>query len=220
MTGIVLMHGWGFGPATWQGWLSAFGNRPVAVLDAGYHGPASLVLPPNPCGWLGVGHSQGFARLAAMPESWRGLVGLGAFLHFCPVPGRTEGTPPETLDAMLARLDSDPADVLSRFRRRCGVKDTGAIPPFSPDGQERLRNDLAALKALDLADVPACPTLLLHAQDDRIAPVALAREAAARIPGARLRELASGGHALPMTKTEECLALVLEFVLEFVNDVA
>ncbi len=212
MTGIVLMHGWGLGPATWQGWLASFADRPVAVLDAGYFGPAALTVPHNPDGWIGIGHSQGFARLAAMNLPWRALVGIGAFLHFCPIPGHANGTPPDMLQAMLDRLESVPADVLSRFRRRCGLREAGATPAPAGEGLERLRADLAELMAQNLCATPACPTLLLHAADDRIAPVALAREAVARIPGAGLRERSSGGHALPMTRPGDCLALVQEFL--------
>lgn len=215
MTGVVLLHGWGLGPSTWDAWLPALGGAPVALLDAGYFGPPRLDLPPGADGWVGVGHSQGFARLAAMDIPWRGLVGLGAFLHFRPVPAHPAGTPPETLDAMLARLDENPpngaADVLTRFRRRCGLKDF-PVPALAQEGLDRLRADLAALRDLDLAATPACPTLLLHAADDRIAPVELGREAAARTPGARLVELDSGGHALPVTRADQCLPHVLEFV--------
>lgn len=210
MTGIVLMHGWGLGPATWNGWLAALADRPVAVLDAGYAGPRSLRLPDNADGWIGIGHSQGFARLAAMAEPWRALVGVSAFLHFCPVQDSTEGTPPEVLDAMLARLETDPSDVLARFLRRCGIKDAGMPSPATD--LERLRADLADLRGQDLRTPPPCPTLLLHAADDRIAPVSLGREAAARIPGARLAELPSGGHALPLTRPGDCLALVQEYL--------
>lgn len=212
MTGIVLMHGWGLGPATWRDWLASFGGRPVGLLDAGYSGPVQLTVPANPDGWIGIGHSQGFARLAAMAVPWRALIGIGAFLHFCPAPGHPDGTPTDMLDAMLERLEADPADVLSRFRRRCGVKHAEMLPAPTGDGLGRLRADLAALRGLDLPSTPACPTLLLHAADDRIAPVALAHEAAGRIPGARLVELPSGGHALPVTRPADCLALVQEFL--------
>lgn len=239
MTGLVFLHGWGLGPATWAAWptllATALGPGPLVLLDAGYFGPPSpdlpspdlpglnlpgLNLPHNPDGWVGVGHSLGFARLAELPISWRGLIGLGAFLHFCPTPAHSSGTPPEVLDAMLARLDQASAsgeplgalDVLARFHRRCGLKDF-TTPPPDAGGLARLRADLLALRDLDLApERIACPTLLLHAADDRIAPLALGREAAERIPGARLAVLDSGGHALPVTQPASCLVPVQEFL--------
>lgn len=212
MTGLVLLHGWGFGPDAWTQWANAFQGRPLVLLDAGYFGPEHLDLPPNPDGWVGVGHSLGFARLLAMNVPWRGLLGLGSFLRFCSASENGAGTPAATLDAMSARLDIDPVDVLARFLRRSGLK---GLRPAAPDadGLARLRRDLAALRGLDLpapANVP--PVLLLHAEDDRIAPLALAREAHVRLPGSRLHVFETGGHGLPFTRTAACLALAREFL--------
>jgi len=216
MTGLVFLHGWGFGPEIWGRWAEAFPNRPVALLNAGYFGPLQLSLPANPDGWVGVGHSQGFAQLLSMNVQWRGLMGLGAFLRFCPGPGRGSGAPAEVLDAMLARLDTDPADVLTRFLRRCGLKGRPSAPP-GPDGLARLRRDLHALRGLDLCAKSALlasrlPVLLLHAADDRIAPVALAHEANELLPGSQLQVFDSGAHALPVTRLDDCLALAKEFL--------
>lgn len=212
MTGLALLHGWGFGPEVWSAWAQAFPERPVALLDAGYFGPQRLELPHNPEGWVGIGHSLGFARLLAMDVPWRGLIGLGAFLHFCTAQGQHNGTPPQTLDAMLARLESDPQDVLTRFLRRCGL--AGQRPAqLDAQGCERLRQDLILLRELNLApqaNLP--PVLLLHAADDRIAPLALAKEALPLLPGARLRVFITGGHGLPQTRSADCLALTREFL--------
>lgn len=216
MTGLVFLHGWGFGPEVWSRWAEAFPNRPVALLDAGYFGPRRMTLPANPDGWVGVGHSLGFAHLLSLDVQWRGLIGLNAFLRFCPGPGRDSGTSAEVLDAMLARLDTAPADVLSRFLRRCGLKGQPASLP-GPDGLARLRQDLLTLRGLNLgatlASLPLVPpVLLLHAEDDHIAPVELAREAQGMLPGARLHVFESGAHALPVTRPDECLALAREFL--------
>ena len=212
MMGIALLHGWGLGPTAWSGWAEAFPERPVALLDAGYFGPRQLCLPHNAEGWLGIGHSLGFAQLLGMNQPWRGLIGLGAFLRFCSGPGQPMGTPPETLDAMTARLDVDPQDVLTRFLRRCGLKGQQVKGP-GPEGLTRLKDDLGILRGLDVLTPPQTPpTLLLHAQDDRIAPLPLAEEARQRLPGARLHVFPTGGHALPQTRTEDSLALCREFL--------
>lgn len=214
MIGIALLHGWGFGPDVWETWGPAFARRPVAVLDAGYFGPQRLTLPPNPDGWVGIGHSLGFARLLSMDEPWKGLVGFGAFLRFCSAQGNdghNAGTPHETLDAMIDRLDADPADVLARFLRRCGLRGHAPATPTS-DGLARLRQDLLLLRGLHLSAPAALPpSLLLHAGDDRIAPLALAQEAHAALPGSRLEVFETGGHALPFTRKAACLPLVQEF---------
>jgi len=212
MTGLVFLHGWGFGASTWDRWLADFGSRPLHCLDAGYYGPANLSLPENPNGWIGIGHSLGFARLAQFPIRWKALVGLGAFLHFCPTAQFPTGTPAATLDSMTARLDISACDVLARFQKRCGLKIATAPSP-TPEGLTRLRTDLLALRDLDMAPL-ACPTLLLHAKDDRIAPVVLAEEAHKRTPGARLTVLETGGHALHLIQHEFCAQQVREFLHE------
>ncbi|MHC1751729.1 alpha/beta fold hydrolase [Humidesulfovibrio sp.] len=212
MTGLALLHGWGFGPEAWSAWAQAFPERPVVLLNAGYFGPQRLQLQHNPHGWVGIGHSLGFARLLTMDVPWRGLIGLGAFLRFCVAPGQDSGTPPQTLDAMLARLESDPQDVLTRFLRRCGL---AGQRPAQPDatGCERLRQDLTLLRGLNLGpQATPPPVLLLHAADDRIAPLALAEEARTLLPGARLRVFITGGHALPQTRSADCLGLTREFL--------
>ncbi len=226
MTGLVFLHGWGYGPQTWDSLVAALRPAPVIVLDAGYFGPPDLpsslperlkdILPANPDGWLGVGHSLGFARLLQMDVSWRGLVGIGGFLRFCQKSGQSTGTSTDMLDAMLARLDTAPQDVLARFHKRCGHRVT-PLPLPSAASLERLRADLELLRDLDLSPDLArprrpVPTLLLHAQDDRIVPTALAEEAQALLPGSRLTLLTTGGHALPMTRPHDCQRLVREFL--------
>jgi pimeloyl-[acyl-carrier protein] methyl ester esterase len=212
-TGLAFLHGWGYGPETWEQWAAAFPGRPVALLDMGYFGPQRLELPHSPGGWLGVGHSQGFVRLLGLPVPWRGLVGFGGFLRFCTRPGKPGGTPPETIDAMTARLDTAAGDVLNRFLRRCDHK--GACPP-PPEGEglQRLREGLLYLRGLDLTPGPVGlpPILLLHAANDRIVSPLLAREAQDRLPGAGLQLLDDGGHALPFTRVDQCLPPVREFL--------
>ena len=212
MTGLVFLHGWGFGASTWGRWLADFSSRTHHCLDTGYYGPANLLLPDNPDGWIGIGHSFGFARLTQFPLRWKALVGLGAFLHFCPTVQFPVGTPAPILDAMTERLDISAGDVLARFQKRCGLKEATAPSP-TPEGLTRLRTDLLALRDLDMAP-PACPTLFLHAKDDRIAPVVLADEAHRRTPVARLEVLETGGHALHLTQHDFCVQHVREFLHE------
>ncbi len=65
-------------------------------------------------------------------------------------------------------------------------------------------NDLAVIRAL--LELPpgaiTAPALVIHAQDDKMVPVAHARHAASRIPGARLCVFADGGHGLFHHETE------------------
>jgi len=214
MTGLVFLHGWGYGTETWDEWIGGFGEAPVVVLNVGYFGTRRMDLPTNPDGWIGVGHSLGFARLLEMDVPWRGLVGLSGLLRFCQKPGKTTGTPPQVVDAMIHRFDEKPEDVLSRFHRRCGRAEACVGMPMA-GGLARLRADLEHLRDLDLIpDKGPVPTLLMHAEDDHIVPPDLAREAQSLLPGSRLELLNSGGHALPMTRTQDCLRLLQGFVTE------
>lgn len=214
--GLVFLHGWGYGPETWDALARSLAPAPTALLNAGYFGPPLLSLPDglpqDPEGWVGVGHSLGFARLLEMGLPVRGLVGIGGFLRFCRQPGKAAGTPADTLDAMLSRLDAAPEDVLARFRRRCGHRGS-SLDHLDAHGLARLRADLLRLRGLDLpAPGKRIPTLLIHAQDDRIVPLDLAREALALLPNSRLELLPDGGHALPLTRSADCQRLIQEFL--------
>jgi len=222
MTGLVFLHGWGYGPCVWDAWTEAFADRPTLQLDAGYFGPERMdlgaLLPANADGWIGVGHSFGFAKLLSCNIPWRGLVGFGAFLRFCAKPGQNTGTPPELLDAMLVRLDVAPDEVLRRFTKRCGQQSPETATQDA-SGLRRLREDLLRLRDLDMQPLDslplpqkAPPILLLHAEDDRIVPLALAREAQSALHGSQLEVFKAGGHALPFTRTADCLPRVREFI--------
>jgi len=58
------------------------------------------------------------------------------------------------------------------------------------------------------------PTLVLAAAEDVLTPVALSREIAAAIPGARLQVLPHGNHAVQIEQPEAFNAAVLDFLAE------
>jgi aminoacrylate hydrolase len=74
---------------------------------------------------------------------------------------------------------------------------------------------LSAVMSHDLrSDVHriAARTLVLGADDDQLTPPGFQRELAARIPGAELEVLASGGHFFPVTRAADFAARVLRFL--------
>jgi len=61
------------------------------------------------------------------------------------------------------------------------------------------------------------PTLLIHGDDDRLAPIAIARYLATTIPGATLEEFPGGSHMLPVTHSAELADQIVRFSLSQVS---
>lgn len=175
--GFVLHPGWGFPADALAPWAEALARRwpgaPVRLQDRGhFRGDSGTASPPAPgpgIGWIGIGHSFGHAVLRQSGTPWRGLVALHGFTRFCRRPGRPQGTPPRLIDAMRARLKTEPQAVLQDFHRLCG--DAQRLPPAEPD-LERLDADLLALRELDLPPADA-PLLVLASRGDAVVPPAL-----------------------------------------------
>jgi pimeloyl-ACP methyl ester carboxylesterase len=55
------------------------------------------------------------------------------------------------------------------------------------------------------------PTLILHGDDDRLAPVAIGRYLDEVIPGSKLIETPGGSHMIPVTHAEELADAIIAF---------
>jgi pimeloyl-ACP methyl ester carboxylesterase len=55
------------------------------------------------------------------------------------------------------------------------------------------------------------PSLLLHGDDDRLAPIGISRYLASRIPGATLVEFPKGSHMLPVTHADQLAQQIFRF---------
>ncbi len=80
---------------------------------------------------------------------------------------------------------------------------------------ERIDMLLNYQRAAELGTI-AQPTLIVAAPDDQIVPISHAQDLARRIPHARLVELA-GGHFVPITRSADYAAVVLEFLRNHVQ---
>ena len=110
-----------------------------------------------------------------------------------------------TVEQMLARLEREPAALLTDFYARCGVPlDSRWTEAIDADG---LRRDLQLLQesVLELAAIPAAAqVLILHGSRDRVVPVERAEELRELLPNSALAIVAEAGHALPLTHVRAC----------------
>ena len=86
----------------------------------------------------------------------------------------------------------------------------------------RLLDSRGEMDVSDYLDRVACPTLVLHARDDGVAPLSEGRFLAQNIPGAELRILDSENHILQKDEPAwaEACATILEFIGQTVSDAA
>lgn len=194
---LLLLHGWGFDAALWDGLVAALPGWPVLRGDLGYFGArAQLGLPQGPA--LAVGHSLGAMLLArALPGV--PLVAINGFDRFC----GPQAVAPRVLARMRSRFADDPQGVLNDFRTRCG-----AVPAAQECDRAALAEGLAALADENPPPPHAAPVLALHGGQDPILPAAL-RQAA--FPGAARMELAGHGHLLPLSAPQWCAAQIRGF---------
>jgi len=214
MPGFVLCHGWGYDAASLAPLAAElrarFPAHELLMHDLGLFGAArdaiGAAAARDDGGWIGVGHSYGFVLLAgAAAPRWRGLVAINGFLRFCRAPGRRTGASPRAVDAMLARLEIDPAGCLADFRARCGL--AGAAPTGAPDLAALIAH-LRRLRDCDLA-APEAPLLAIAADADAIVTPDHAR---AQFGTGQDLLMLAGDHLLPATAPAICADAIARFV--------
>ena len=85
----------------------------------------------------------------------------------------------------------------------------------SPQNAVRFLEAFARIDVAAIAPQVRCPTLILHARDDRRVPLESARDFAALIPGSRLVPLPSSNHIL--THDEPAWPMFLAEVFRFLD---
>jgi pimeloyl-[acyl-carrier protein] methyl ester esterase len=199
---LLLIHGWGFGPAFWDAFRRALPDLPTLVADLGYFGPAMLPVARDPV--VVIGHSTGaLLALRHAPVRCAALVAINGFDHFVALEGAA-GIAPRLLDRMISRLPEDPRGTIADFRRRCG--DTSRF------GRPRLvvlEEHLQLLRTADERERSAQWTPpLLHLSGDRdpILPLELRAQAFAGAPRRVHISHPEAGHLLPVTHPDWCAA--------------
>lgn len=168
------------GPAVWLGDAAALLER--------------LGLSGLPVVGLGAGGALAVALAARRPDLVGRLVLCGAALRPDPLSEVEAGgwgdAQSAGLAAFAARMQPD-----GGAARRAGWARAQALAATAA-GAGALARAMAALDPVAEAARVACPALVIHAAGDRVVPVAVARDVARRIAGARFVALDSANHVL------------------------
>ncbi|MBN1420941.1 MAG: alpha/beta fold hydrolase [Planctomycetes bacterium] len=230
---VVLVHGWGFGPAVWP---RTFVNTIAARFDV-VRADLTRVPPAaypdeilSSCGEDGaalMGWSLGalacVEAVLAAPARVRALAIVGGTARFLRGPDHEGGQTPAALRALRVRLARDPDATLRGFARdMLAPSERDALPEGALDAAvwpDPLRlaeglDYLATTDLLDHLDRIRIPALVVHGSEDAICPPAGARETARRLPHADLRILVGAGHAPFLTRPHD----VAEAIVAFLSD--
>lgn len=205
MKTLAFVHGWGFDAHFWRPVADRLPDFARVFVDLGFRGEP---LRPGANAPIVVGHSMGFAwALAAFPKPWSGAVAVNGFARFTRAQDFIAGTPPRSLERMIARFATHPAEVTRDFLERCGVDapDTETIRPAPL--AEALKwlgecDERATLAGLD------CPVMALAGTHDAIVSKAMSLDS---FPPACLTLVEGAGHLLPWTHPDWVAAQIRQF---------
>lgn len=195
---LLLLHGWGYDAAIWDGVRAALPEFSAVAWDRGYFGPASALAIDGPV--LAIGHSLGALLLAeAETPHCIGLIAINGFDRFT----GDDAVQPRVMERMRKRFAEAPAEVLRDFRARIGSE-----APTATIDAAMLAADLARLAEVDARDVARPPTLVLHGAADPLLPppmrgAVFANAVRESFPGA--------GHLLPLTHAGWCADRIRAF---------
>lgn len=198
-------------------------RQPAAALARRIEGGAEDSAPAVLLGWS-LGALIALETALRAPHLVAGVVLLGATARFCRAPGYPSGMPARLVEAMIARLASEPGAVVADFCARMfapeAVDETAlrdlaetAVRP----GPAALAGGLRHLLAADCRDaLPglSAPALIVHGAEDRIIPPAAAAYLGERVPRGSLAVIDGAGHALPYRRPGEIVALARPFLRE------
>ncbi|MCL2161934.1 MAG: alpha/beta fold hydrolase [Betaproteobacteria bacterium] len=236
-TSLFFLHGWAMTPAVWQPLIAAIGafethtpalpghdgNIPFAAPALAAWADAlapALPLKATVIGWsLGALLALELARIH--PDRVERLILLGATPRFVSTPDWPHGLDAATVSSFTDGYIGQPTQTLRRFltlqtlgetsRRQLlpqleavAVPHTGVPLPALVDGLKILTgSDLRP----QLAEIRQ-PVRLIHGSNDALMPLEAARRLTAALPCARLSVLEHCGHALPLSRPNECAEII------------
>lgn len=202
---LIFHHGWAFDASIWRDVVDRLPWQDCRLADRGYFGAASEVADVGPC--IVIAHSMGTMQaLADLPSDCRGLVAINGFDRFA-ADSDFPGVLVRVLDRMIARLGDDPAATVRDFRHRCGDD-----APVATLKAQRLGQDLRFLRDGDCRSaVGRLPILSLQGAADPILPPAMRDAVFADAGAIERRRHPEGGHLLPLTDPDWCVAAIRSF---------
>ncbi len=237
---LLLLHGWGSSPASWDPLLADMsplrprlapplpghpgGPLPGASIDA--WGDAVLPRAGDPvdiCAWS-LGGLLGLALAATRPGRVRRLVLIGASPSFARRSGWSHGLPDADIATFQAEFEGDAAALMKRFvalqalgdeRRRAVAAALRASQPPLPGDRTPMAAGLQLLRDCDLRDAlaqVACPVRILHGRGDALMPASGATALADALPDARLTVFSDCGHAPHLSRAADCAAMIDGFL--------
>ena len=212
----LLAPGWGLPAHSLQPLADALqqGASPVhcAALDLGFFGEPLIPTIADERPWILVGHSYGFYYLLQHArQHWShinivGWVSVCGFTHFMrnPAEPKKPGTPRRALDAMRARLQTDPQATLQDFYQRCGLANDLTVPYHYE--LSALSTHLALLQNAQTT-LPMQPLLALAGERDEIVSPELSRVCFPPSPTVQVQWF-DATHALPRTHATACAQVI------------
>ena len=214
---FVFVHGWGLDRQFWNPLIEAlrlssplfldrmdfadddpYQPKPLDALSAD-----SVAITGLGESWIGIGHSFGLMRLRRWDlRNMTAMVSLGGFQTFC----GHGGTSPGLVRRMKREFEIHPQKVLEDFRLNCQLS-PATIP--GPAAHASLGIDLNYLLQDKMPSECALPHLALHAANDRIVPIAMAR-----LQFPHLHTSVDGGHGLGANHAQWCGQNIIDFIAQ------
>lgn len=216
---IRLLHGWGYDASLWREVIPRLPGQQVEALELGFFGATKSALaerrmPQGQTVTIAVGHSLGaLLWLTTTDADWDALVIINGFPKFTAAADYPGGVPPRVLERMQKRFAENPAAVLADFQRACGAP--GPRLPADPRPLAEGLDYLAQADGRGRLEQRAGDCHLLASRDDAIVSPAMSEAAFVRLPAGQRRVCDDGGHALPLTRPEDCATLILEVAARF-----